>query len=248
MQSAAVLGPNKALRYDAVRTALRRTDVWPRRILEIGCGQGAMGAHLSEMGEYLGLEPDLPSFELAQDLMRRIGRGEVRNIGFESLDASEKFDLVCAFEVLEHMPDDDLTLEQWTALVAPDGLLLVSTPGYEARYTAYDKLVGHCRRYQPDFLAGLLSKHGLEDVSVLHYGYPFYNFTEFAYRYVAEHRLRKGDAPDSQQERTAASGRMSVVPRPLARVAALLGEPFRLAQKLFPDRGPGLLAFGRKPI
>src|SRR5215471_13370783 len=99
ISAAAPLTPNAWLRYDLVERMLPAdiTDV-----LEIGCGQGSVGARLAQRYRYLGLEPDRASWELAQQRLRAVGRGEVRNITPDDLD-TERFDLVCAFEVLEHM-------------------------------------------------------------------------------------------------------------------------------------------------
>ena len=47
------------------------------------------------------------------------------------LAAGETFDLVCAFEVLEHIEDDDAALTEWRARVRPGGRLLLSVPASE---------------------------------------------------------------------------------------------------------------------
>src|SRR5690349_13010030 len=109
INAVAPLAPNAWLRYDLVERMLPAgvTDV-----LEIGCGRGSLGARLAQRYHYLGLEPDRASWELAQQRIRAVGRGEVRNITSDQL-GTERFDLVCAFEVLEHMEDDAAALKQW---------------------------------------------------------------------------------------------------------------------------------------
>ena len=67
INAVAPLAPNARLRYDVVERMLPDgvTDV-----LEIGCGQGSVGARLAQRYHYLGLEPDPASWELARQRLR----------------------------------------------------------------------------------------------------------------------------------------------------------------------------------
>lgn len=241
----APLRPSVSLRYDAVKRCLDGAGCAPGRILEIGCGQGGLATKLAEIGDYVGLEPDATSFRIARERLRTSGAGEVRNARFEDLSASDSFDLVCAFEVLEHMPDDHATLTEWKTRVAAGGLLMVSVPGYQQRFSKYDEYVGHYRRYEPEQLAELLRAIGLEDVRVVNYGFPFSYVVEFVNLQIARRRMSKRADGQNMEERTAASGRVLSVPDPVVSIATTLVWPFRFVQRRFPKRGPGLLAFGR---
>jgi len=53
------LTPRAWLRYDVVSRLL--DGIPTRTVLEIGCGQGSMGARLAARGRYLGVEPDQAS-------------------------------------------------------------------------------------------------------------------------------------------------------------------------------------------
>jgi 2-polyprenyl-3-methyl-5-hydroxy-6-metoxy-1,4-benzoquinol methylase len=89
------------MRYDVVRRMLPPSG---GRLLEVGAGLGSVGALLAERFEYVGLEPDPTSFATARE---RVGtRGRVLNSTVEQLESSEMFDVLCAFEVLEHLEDD----------------------------------------------------------------------------------------------------------------------------------------------
>ena len=240
------LGPNKSLRFAAVERALKECGCQPRRILEVGCGQGAFATRLVRGAEYVGLEPDYNSFKIARERLLRLGRGEVLNIEFEDFHHDEAFDLVCAFEVLEHMVEDRSAIASWITMLQPDGLLLVSTPADEARYTAYDKYVGHIRRYEPHHLRDLLASEGLHDVEVTRYGFPFYNFIELMYAVIAGTRLRHSNQ-ETAHDRTRKSGGVFVAPDALLRLGGVLAAALVFSQARFPGRGPGLIAYGRKP-
>ncbi len=71
------------------------------------------------------------------------------------------FDLVAAFDVIEHVEDDDRAFGELTRVLRPDGLLVFSVPLHPARWTVFDDCVGHARRYTPAALRALLAHHRL---------------------------------------------------------------------------------------
>src|ERR1051326_6090556 len=126
----APLTPNAWLRADLVGRMLP-ADV--RDVLEVGCGEGALGVRLARGRAYLGLEPDPGSFQVARRRFTEAGHGEVRQAHTRDLGAEERFDAVCAFEVLEHIEDDAAALAEWAGRLRPGGWLLLSVPAHQRR-------------------------------------------------------------------------------------------------------------------
>lgn len=75
--------------------------------------------------------------------------------------ADNSFDLVCAFDIIEHVDDDDGALSEVSRTVRPGGAVLVSIPLYAALWTSFDDFVGHKRRYEPPDLLSKLARHHL---------------------------------------------------------------------------------------
>lgn len=237
------LSPNAWLRFDLIQRLL---PAEAHRVLEVGCGQGSLGARLAATGrDYLGLEPDPSSYAVAIRRLAAVGRGEVRNQPLEELDPAASFDLVCAFEVIEHIQDDRAALAAWVAHVRPGGWLLLSTPADPERFAAADEIAGHFRRYRPAELAELLQVAGLTGVVVRRYGAPLGYLLQAGRNAVAARRLNRAT---SMADRSGASGRF-LQPSSVVQGTAteLLTAPFRLLQRALPDRGPGLVALGRRP-
>lgn len=242
MDAVAPLMPNTWLRFDAISRLLPDgvTDV-----LEIGCGQGAVGARLAlRYDDYLGIEPDETSYTVASGRVAAVGRGEVRNLMAKEL-GDRRFDLVCAFEVLEHLEDDKAALAEFAEKVKPGGWLLLSVPAYQDRFGPWDELVGHFRRYDPQGMTELLSSAGFEDVEVLHCGAGLGFVLEGIRNAIGKRRLARA-ADTSIEERTAGSGRLFQPSGRLRGAAIRLGtDPFRFLQRAFPDKGTGLVVRAR---
>lgn len=240
------LGANASLRFDVVRAFMH--DLPHQTILEVGCGRGAFASRLAEFGDYLGLEPDPVSYAIAAEAMKRSPRGEVRQAPFENLEPGRAFDLVCAFEVTEHIEDDVNAVKAWVSRLRPGGALLVSVPAFQRRFGPYDELVGHFRRYEPEQLADLLASAGLVDVRTRLWGAPLCYLVEGAHTMLARRRLqapRQGAA--SMSDRTASSGRVLNLAAPVRGALTAAALPFRWLQRALPNRGSGLVASGRVP-
>jgi SAM-dependent methyltransferase len=74
--------------------------------------------------------------------------------------AAGSFDLVCAFDIVEHVEDGEGALSELARICAPGAALLLAVPLYEARWTPFDDLVGHHRRYEPAQLQARLASRG----------------------------------------------------------------------------------------
>ena len=84
--------------------------------------------------------------------------------------ASGKFDLVCAFDIVEHVDDEVGALSELSRVCAADGALLIAVPLHPARWTPFDDFVGHCRRYEPRRLLDKLGEYGFTVESSAVYG------------------------------------------------------------------------------
>jgi SAM-dependent methyltransferase len=237
------LGANSTLRWPLIQERL--DALRPQTILELGTGTGGVAVHLASRATYVGVEPDDTSRGIAAS---QIGQGDARMVrDIADLDGGERFDLVCAFEVLEHIVDDAGTLARWVERVRPGGHVLVSVPADPHRFGPWDELVGHVRRYTIDDLTKLFEATGLEPIDVRYYGFPAGAVFDVGYNWFARRRLARSSTPTDLADRTAQSARNVQLPDWVRRANWYAMAPFRVIQRRYPNRGVGLVGFARRP-
>ncbi|MBV9531318.1 MAG: bifunctional 2-polyprenyl-6-hydroxyphenol methylase/3-demethylubiquinol 3-O-methyltransferase UbiG [Bradyrhizobium sp.] len=99
------------------------------RILDIGCGAGLLCEPLTRIGAHVtGVDPS-PSNIAAAKLHAERGRLSIdyRCTTVEEMDERERFDVVLALEVVEHVTDVGLFLKRCAAMLKPGGLMVIST-------------------------------------------------------------------------------------------------------------------------
>lgn len=228
------------LRYSLVRDRLTTMQV--RSVLEIGPGLGALGARLAMKYEYVGVEIDPESALIARERLARIGRGTVvtGTIGH----VGEHFDLVCAFEVLEHIEDDAGALAEWRERILPGGWLTLSVPARQELWGAHDERAGHFRRYDRAGLMSLLAQAGYENLSILSYGYPLLTTLHPLWNALSRRARRE----TTLEARTRASGRFRQPPEWVGLPIQLIALPFAVVQRRFvdSDHGTGFVVFAHR--
>lgn len=162
--------------------------------LDLGC---QLGQFLSVVGARLPVErAGVDQFrrdeavELAAKYFQlSIGRPEdvldpswryfTRRIDEGGLALGERFDVISALEILEHMVDTDAFLDTCAEHLVPGGLLVVSTPNINSlrnrvqvplgKYPAgleYRNIIHHVRLYNLENLVSHMAAHGFERLAV----------------------------------------------------------------------------------
>ncbi len=107
------------------------------------------------------------------------------------------FDVVAAFDVVEHCADDALALAELSRVLAPGGRLLLSVPAYQWAWSGHDLRAGHHRRYTRTRLVRLVQEAGLDvNRSTYAFGAVFPLFLAERARQRARSRL--GSEPGSR--------------------------------------------------
>ena len=149
----------------------------PGRFLEIGVGSGRFYEDLKRQG-FSGLCLDLNE-DLIQDHQRHTDQADM-TVMFEATDfflLQEQFDLIIAFEVLEHYEADNLCLAKWAGLLSYQGSLIFSVPAHMRQWTLNDTRAGHARRYEKAELMRKLAASHLHLDELWCYGFPILNLT-----------------------------------------------------------------------
>ena len=130
------------------------------RLLEIGCGTGHNLAMLAEFGHVDALELDAAARAVAE---QRLGRQvmaaplpELRGV------AERHYDLIGAFDVIEHIADDRAALASIAQRLKPGGRLVVTVPAHQWMWSAHDTVNHHQRRYSRRALAQLFEQSPLK--------------------------------------------------------------------------------------
>ena len=99
------------------------------RVLDIGCGAGLLCEPLTRLGaQVIGIDPSETNIAAAK-LHADKGHLSIdyRCTTVETMDVRERFDIVLAMEVIEHVTDVGAFLSRCAAMVKPGGLMVVST-------------------------------------------------------------------------------------------------------------------------
>lgn len=117
------------------------------KILEIGCGTGGNLQMLAKFGELSALEMDSNARSIASN--KTNNRYDIR-AGYcpnEIPFSEQSFDLICMFDVLEHIDQDTETLLAIKKLLKKKGRMLITVPAYQWLWGSHDEFLHHKRRY-----------------------------------------------------------------------------------------------------
>lgn len=136
-----------ASRTRLIAWALRRHFPSARSLLEIGCGTGNVLAAMAQAGgltRLAGSEAHAAGLALA---LRRAPQAELFQMDARRIPFREEFDVVGAFDVIEHITEDDRVLAEMLAACRRGGGILVTVPQHAWLWSERDVFAGHQRRY-----------------------------------------------------------------------------------------------------
>ena len=130
------------------------------QILEIGCGTGHNLAMLSGFGHVEGLELDDEARALSE---KRLGRKVMSSPLPELAGVPDRsYDLIGAFDVIEHIADDHAALASIATKLKAGGTFMMTVPAHQWMWSAHDWVNHHKRRYSKRSLKALIDASPLE--------------------------------------------------------------------------------------
>ncbi len=150
------------------------------KVLELGCGTGYVLKGLQETFsnyELVGSEIHLEGIKFAKE--------RLPNVNFIQLDATKipfenQYDAIGAFDVLEHIDEDELVIQQVHKALKEGGLFFISVPQYQWMWSINDDIAYHKRRYSRKELKEKLSNSGFEVIYISSFVFMLFPFMYFS--------------------------------------------------------------------
>ncbi len=135
-----------------------RSSQGPLSILNVGVATGHTSELLKSLGAITSVEYDDDCFAFTKENVPGINliQGSILELPFED----ETFDLVCAFDVVEHVEDDRLAVSEMERVLKKGGAMVLTVPAFMSLWSPHDVINHHFRRYTKNQLLDLFSKQG----------------------------------------------------------------------------------------
>jgi SAM-dependent methyltransferase len=123
-------------------------------LLEVGCGEGrGIGTLLPKVSSYLAIDKIGDALQALSIRFPQVVFRQMNIPPFEEI-ASDSFDTVVSFQVIEHIGNDRAFLEEIHRVLRPGGIALLTTPNRDMSLT---RNPWHVREYLPEELRSLAS-------------------------------------------------------------------------------------------
>jgi len=139
-------------RAELLRVALQGYVGAPQRLLDVGSADGPSVGWLDGLGTKVALDVDPRGLRPPRGVC-----GSLLALPFRS----GSFEVVTAFDVIEHCDPEERAVEELSRVLAPGGRLLVSVPAYQWAWSDHDVDNGHHRRYTRRRAVAALERQGL---------------------------------------------------------------------------------------
>ena len=146
--------------YAERRRILHRmiADLVPSTALDIGAAGGGNTRSLVDAGwRSIALEYSVEGAQIGKERGLSVIRADGRALPFPD----GAFGLVVAFDILEHVVEDDVMAAEIHRVLRSDGTGLIAVPADMRLWSAHDEAVHHVRRYDRDRLVAVLTRAGL---------------------------------------------------------------------------------------
>lgn len=136
------------------------------KILNVGVGTGDDLASIKKFGQICVLDVDQQALDMIpQELVIEKKLADVCAIPYPD----NSFDLVVAFDVMEHVQDDQAMANEIERVLKPGGHFVFTVPAFNFLYSGHDQALHHFRRYNQKMI-----KPVMKNFTKITMGYWFY--------------------------------------------------------------------------
>ncbi len=130
----------------------------PLKILDVGCGTGALLSELKRFGAVDGLDKsaDAVAYCTVRGLTS-VAVGAAERLPYQD----EIFDVVVALDVLEHLPDDSMGSRELARVLKKGGIVIITVPAFQFLWGVTDVISHHYRRYRLKEIVRVVRDAGL---------------------------------------------------------------------------------------
>lgn len=126
-----------------LRKFVPKNDTGKLKILNVGAAAGGSTKWLSALGDVISLENDPLFLDFLAQQNVEVINASITNIPLDD----NSIDLVCAFDVIEHVENDGKAMKELERVCKPGGSICITVPAFQSLWGNHDVVNGHKRRY-----------------------------------------------------------------------------------------------------
>lgn len=149
-------------RNELIVWALRRYKTETKSFLEVGCGTGFVLSGIASAYPEIELSGSEIFSEGLSHAAERVPSAHFMQMDARHVPFIDEFDAIGAFDVLEHINEDEIVLSQLHRAMKPGGVLLLTIPQHPWLWSASDEYACHVRRYTRIEIETKIMKSGFE--------------------------------------------------------------------------------------